>query len=72
MIACFSNTGPKKIQVAEKSTSEHFRNFLRIDDVEGMLNTHGMKTSYLAQGIGFAKWKNDDAYVARHIVELTK
>lgn len=55
-----------------KSTSEHFRNFLRIDDVEEMLNTHGMKTSYLAQGIGFAKWKNDDAYVARHIVELTK
>jgi len=37
-----------------------------------MLNANGLKTSYLVQGLGFAKWKVDDAFVARHIIGTIK
>ena len=52
----------------EKVTGEHYRNFLNVGEVEEMLLAYGLKTSYSAQGLGFAKWKADDAFVARHIV----
>ncbi|MDA9240126.1 class I SAM-dependent methyltransferase [bacterium] len=52
----------------EKVTGEHYRNFLKVVKVQEMLHTHGLKTSYSAQGLGFSKWKTDDAFVARHIV----
>jgi len=52
----------------EKVTGEHYRNFLKVGEVEEMLFAHGLKTSYSAQGLGFSKWKTDDAFVARHIV----
>jgi SAM-dependent methyltransferase len=56
----------------KKATGAHYRNFLSAKEVETMLNANGLKTSYLVQGVGFAKWKNDDAYVARHIIGSMK
>jgi cyclopropane fatty-acyl-phospholipid synthase-like methyltransferase len=55
-----------------KATSAHYRNFLNAAKVEAMLNANGLKTSYLVQGLGFAKWKVDDAFVARHIIGTIK
>jgi len=55
-----------------KATGAHYRNFLNAAKVEAMLNANGLKTQYLVQGLGFAKWKVDDAFVARHIIRSIK
>jgi len=55
-----------------KTTSLHYRNFLRVKEVEQLLNACQLKTLYFTQGIGYAKWKDDDAFVARHIIGLAK
>ena len=55
-----------------KTTGLHYRNFLNVKEVEKSLNACQLKTSYFTQGIGYAKWKDDDAFVARHIVGLNQ
>ena len=55
-----------------KTTAFHYRNFLDVNEVEKLLTACQLKTSYFTKGIGYAKWKDDDAFVARHIVGLAQ
>ncbi len=55
-------------QFQAKVTSDHFRRYvepLQLIEAAGAL---GLKCFYLAEGFGFAKYKADDAYVARIVL----
>lgn len=56
----------------KKSTADHYRNFLDPALIDKMLSDVGLSTSYFVQGIGFAKWKEDDAAVARHTIRIKR
>lgn len=57
-------------QKRTKTTPEHFRNYLDPQQLEKELKHFGLCTHYLQEGGGFAKWQQDDAWVARHVVRL--
>lgn len=48
-----------------KVTDDHYRRFPETFDVMGQAIQAGFSVSYSAEGFGFAKFKADDAYVAR-------
>jgi SAM-dependent methyltransferase len=50
-----------------KELKDHFRNYLKPKGVERLLVSKGFQTQYFVEGVGFAKWKKDDASVARHV-----
>lgn len=52
----------------QKETSAHFRLFICPKDIDAILAAKGLRTSYFVEGVGYAKWKSDDAVVARHII----
>jgi SAM-dependent methyltransferase len=57
-------------QDLRKQTPGHFRRFIKpYELIESMAN-FGFKVTYNVEGYGFAKYKQDDAHVARMIVEL--
>lgn len=51
----------------EKITPSHYRNFVNPDFVIKTLAEVGLKNIYQVSGRGFAKWKDDDAFVTRQI-----
>ena len=53
----------------EKMTPEHFRAFHRSAFVASVASTNELSCIYEVEGRGFAKWKNDDAFVTRQIFE---
>lgn len=53
-----------------KSTSEHYRRYINPNDFLAKLIRAGFKIDYSVEGFGFAKYKNDDAHVARFLVSL--
>lgn len=52
-----------------KETDTHFRRFLNPADFQYAAGRHGFRVRYAAEGYGFAKYRQDDAYVARAILE---
>lgn len=53
----------------EKVTEAHFRNYINPKEFEKWLRSRNMKTTYFCEGLGYAKYKTDDAFVARHIIQ---
>lgn len=51
-----------------KATSDHFRRFIAPSDFSHKVYAQGFKISYFAEGFGFAKYRNDDAHVARFLL----
>lgn len=51
-----------------KVTSAHYRRFIDPIDFTNNLNGFGLKVDYYTTGFGFAKYKNDDAHVARFVL----
>ena len=54
-----------------RETADHYRNYLDTNSVMKMLAGSGFECEYSVEGLGFAKWRTDDAYVARHIMVRT-
>ena len=55
----------------KKVTSEHFRNFIDPEKFIDLLKSHNFTIKYNITGIGYAKYKNDDALVMRVIAQKT-
>lgn len=53
----------------DKVTEPHFRNFIKTEKLEEKLKARQLQTQYFCEGRGYAKYKNDDAFVARHIIQ---
>lgn len=51
-----------------KVTGAHYRRFVRPADFHAHAVTHGFGVDYEVQGFGFAKYKDDDAFVARDLL----
>ncbi|WP_052254276.1 MULTISPECIES: class I SAM-dependent methyltransferase [unclassified Leisingera] len=56
-------------QFQTKVTSEHYRRYVEPLQVIASAGRHGLTCTYLAEGFGFAKYKADDAFVARMVLE---
>lgn len=48
-----------------KVTAEHYRRFVNPLVFMANANTAGFATDYFVEGFGYAKYKDDDAHVAR-------
>lgn len=53
----------------QKETDEHFRRFMRPAEFQYAAMRHGFRVTYAVEGYGFAKYRSDDAYVARTLLE---
>jgi len=51
-----------------KETSDHYRRFIAPSDFAQRAHALGFKICYFAEGFGFAKYRNDDAHVARFLL----
>lgn len=51
-----------------KVTPDHYRRFVDPVDFIVRASRHGLKSRYLVEGFGLAKYKDDDAHVARCIL----
>lgn len=58
----------KKDSEGVRETAEHYRNYLNSVNITKMLNDLDFASEYTVEGVGFAKWGADDAYVARHVM----
>lgn len=54
----------------QKVTAMHFRNFTDLEDFENLLLKFNLSIVNKWTGLGYAKYKADDAYVARYILEV--
>jgi len=52
-----------------KATEAHYRRFQTMNEVIEQLKLFDFKTLYSVQGMGFAMYKEDDAFVARIVAE---
>ena len=52
-----------------KVTPKHYRNFFQSSFVKDVAKSNNLKCLYEVEGIGFAKYKLDDAYVTRQIFQ---
>jgi SAM-dependent methyltransferase len=56
-------------QSGAKATGRHYRRFINPADFQFAATERGFHARYSVEGFGFAKYKQDDAYVARGIWE---
>ena len=54
----------------KKIFKNHYRNFINPKLLEKILIELNLKSIFFKEGKGMAKYKNEDAYVARHIIKL--
>lgn len=52
-----------------KVTPDHYRRFVKPLDFMAAAEKHGFKVTYFVEGFGYAKFRDDDAHVARFILE---
>lgn len=52
----------------QKETGQHQRRYIKMDNFERQIKEIGLKVIYHVSGQGYAKYKNDDANVARYIL----
>jgi hypothetical protein len=55
--------------VGVKVTGDHYRRFVMPANFEARALAHGFAVRYAVEGFGFAKYQEDDAYVARTLLE---
>lgn len=55
-------------QSGAKETESHYRRFVNPADFDHAAVQRGFRVEYAVEGYGFAKYKHDDAYVARRIL----
>lgn len=58
-----------KDKALQKVAPPHFRRYQDANAVNDALKSHGFKLLYDVEGQGFAKYKNEDAFVARCLFE---
>ena len=58
-------------QVGAKETEAHYRRFVMPSNFEARALQRGFEVAYAVEGFGFAKWRHDDAYVARTLLRRT-
>ena len=51
----------------KKIYDNHYRNFIKPSFIEELFNHFNLKITYSVEGVGYAKYKDDDAYVSRMI-----
>lgn len=51
-----------------KETAKHYRRFINPLDFVTEVSRRGMKILYFVDGFGFAKFREDDAHVARFVI----
>ena len=56
-------------QSGTKETDSHYRRFVNPADFDHAAAQRGFRVLYAVEGFGFAKYKHDDAYVARRLLE---
>lgn len=61
-----------KDQDLEKSTEQHYRRFIDPQTLNDKFMQAGFDIEYHVEGLGYAKYKNDNAYVARTIFRKEK
>lgn len=54
-----------KDEVQSKVTDAHYRRFINPIDFLGRASQFGFSSTYFTEGFGYAKFRNDDAHVAR-------
>ena len=59
----------EKDQKLTKSTPEHYRRFVSTEKVINNATNISFKCDYQIEGFGYAKYKNDNAYVSRMLLE---
>lgn len=57
-----------KDKALKKETAVHFRRFINPVDLIVRANLHGFLCDYFSEGFGMAKYKDDDAHVARMLL----
>ena len=58
-------------QVGAKETGAHYRRFVLPATFQARALERGFEVTYAVEGFGFAKWRHDDAYVARTLFRRT-
>ena len=58
----------KRDEALAKLTPAHYRRFVNPMDFLVRAQAHGLQSSYFVEGFGYAKFKEDDAHVARFIL----
>ncbi len=53
-----------------KIEPKHYRRFIDVEILKKKILMRGFAIEYFAEGIGFAKYKSEDAYVARFILKV--
>ena len=59
----------EKDEKLTKSTPEHYRRFVSSSNVISYALKLGYVCDYQVEGFGYAKYKNDDAYVSRLLMK---
>lgn len=59
----------EKDQRLQKITTDHYRRYISPAEFMHTCSTMGLKIIYFVEGFGYAKYKDDDAHVARVIIE---
>lgn len=55
-------------ELQRKVTEAHYRRFVSPVNFISSLHEHGLKVDYFCEGFGMAKYRDDDAHVARFVV----
>ena len=63
----FTEFRNEKDKNRKKVTPKHFRKFYSSDYVSSIAYKNNLSCIYQVEGIGFAKWRDDDAFVSRQI-----
>jgi SAM-dependent methyltransferase len=58
----------EKDKKGKKVTKNHYRNYIKKRFLNNLLNDFNLESIYFVMGLGYAKFKDDDAFVARHII----
>ena len=59
----------EKDKKRHKETQKHYRNYIDTKSINKLLKQFKLKNLYFVEGLGYAKYKDDDAFVARHVIE---
>jgi len=59
----------EKDEYQVKETASHYRRFVNSLSLIARLNDLGLEVTYFCEGFGFAKYKSDDAFVARMVIK---
>jgi tellurite methyltransferase len=57
-------------QERQKVHAPHYRNYINPEKINLICREFGLYNDYYCEGVGYSKYKTEDAYVARHIIKL--